>query len=102
MPASAHCSLSPSHFFHTFRHVLLDLGWFMFLFSRLRVALAAENLFLRKQLAPFQERKVRPQRAEDSTRWVMATLSRVFQRRDALGCITNTGWKRPQHNARME
>ena len=84
MSASARCSLSLAHFFRTFRHVLIDLGRFMFLFSRPRVALAAENLFLRKQLALFQERKVSPRRAEDSTRWVMATLSRVFQWRDAL------------------
>ena len=74
MPASARCSLSLAHFFYTLRQVLADLGRFMFLFSRPRVALAAENLFLRKQLALFQERKVRPRRAEDSTRWVMATL----------------------------
>ena len=56
----------------------------MFLFSRPRVVLTAENLFLRKQLALFQERKVRPRRADDSTRWMMATLSRVFRWRDAL------------------
>jgi putative transposase len=84
MPASARCSLGLAHFFRTFRHVLIDFGRFMLLFSRPRVALAAENLFLRKQLALFQERKVRPRRAEDSTRWVMASLSRVFQWRDAL------------------
>ena len=84
MLVSAGYSSSLAHFFYTLRQVLADLGRFMFLFSRPRVALAAENLFLRKQLALFQERKVRPRRAEDSTRWVMATLSRVFQWRDAL------------------
>jgi len=30
-------------------------------------SLAAENLFLRKQLALFQERKVKPRRADDAT-----------------------------------
>jgi hypothetical protein len=84
MPASGRCSLSLAHFFRTFRHALIDLGRCMFLFSRSRVALAAENLFLRKQLALFQERKVRPRRADDSTRWMMATLSQMFQWRDAL------------------
>src|SRR6202163_48673 len=49
-----------------------------------RSALAAENLFLRKQLALFHERKVKPRRADDSTRWMMATLSRMFQWHDAL------------------
>jgi putative transposase len=84
MPASARCSLSLAHFLRTFRQVLVDLGQLMFLFSRTRVALAAENLFLRKQLALFQERELRPRRADDSTRWMMATLSRMFQWRDAL------------------
>ena len=84
MPASARSSLSLAHFFRTFSQVLVDLGQLMFLFSRPRVALAAENLFLRKQLALFQERKVRPRRADDSTRWMMATLSQMFQWRDAL------------------
>jgi hypothetical protein len=84
VPASARSSLSLAHFFRIFRQVLVDLSRFVFLFSRPRVALAAENLFLRKQLTLFQERKVRPRRADDSTRWMMATLSRMFQWRDAL------------------
>jgi hypothetical protein len=54
------------------------------LVSRSRRALAAENLFLRKQLALFQERKVKPHRAEDSTRLIMVILGRLFGRRDAL------------------
>jgi hypothetical protein len=48
--------------------------------------LAAENLFLRKQLALFQERQVKPHRADDPTRWMMAVLSRAFDWRAALGC----------------
>jgi putative transposase len=35
-------------------------------------------------LALFQERKVKPRRADDSTRWIMATLSQMFAWRDAL------------------
>jgi putative transposase len=35
---------------------------------RSRGQLAAENLFLRKQLALYQERKVKPRRADDATR----------------------------------
>src|SRR5215471_3898747 len=42
-----------------------------------RRALAAENLFLRKQLALFQERKVKPRRANDSARLRMVILSRM-------------------------
>ena len=54
---------------------------------RSRRALAAENLFLRKQLALFQERKVKPPKADDATRWIMATLSRLFAWRDALWIV---------------
>ena len=32
------------------------------------------NLFVRKRLAIFQERKVKPRRANDATRWSMAIL----------------------------
>jgi putative transposase len=39
---------------------------------------------LRKQLALFQERKVKPHRANDSTRLIMVILGRLFAWRDAL------------------
>src|SRR5678815_6062620 len=64
--------------------VLLDLGRLLAIAVRSHRALAAENLFLRKQLALFQERKVKPRRADDATRWLMATLSQMFQWPDAL------------------
>jgi len=64
--------------------VLLDLGRLLLSALRPRAALAAENLFLRKQLALFQERKVKPCRAADSTRWSMATVSRLFDWRRVL------------------
>ena len=47
-------------------------------------ALAAENLFLRKQLALFREREVRPRRADDATRVALVWLSKAFDWRDAL------------------
>jgi len=68
----------------TAARVLVDLGLLGLLALRSRRGLAAENLFLRKQLALFQERKVRPRRAADSTRWMVATLGRMFPWRDAL------------------
>jgi len=52
--------------------------------AKSRSALGTENLFLRKQLCLFQERKVPPHRADDSTRWMMAFLSRLFDWRPAL------------------
>ena len=51
---------------------------------RSRAQLAAENLFLRKQLALYQERKVKPRRADDATRIVLAGLSRFLAWRQLL------------------
>jgi putative transposase len=73
-----------AHCFRTISPVVVDLVRLAVLAAYSRRALAAENLFLRKQLALFRERKVKPRRADDSTRWMMATLSRMFPWRDAL------------------
>src|SRR5215472_12710389 len=73
-----------AHWFRTIVPVLVDLVRLAVLVAHSRRTLAAENLFLRKQLALFQERKVKPRRADDSTRWMMSTLSRMFPWRDAL------------------
>src|SRR5215831_7212902 len=73
-----------AHGFRTTFSVVTDLVRLAFLAAHSRRALAAKNLFLRKQLALFQERKVKPRRANDSTRWVMGTLSRMFPWRGAL------------------
>ena len=64
--------------------VVVDLVRLAFLAAHSRRALAAENLFLRKQLALFQERKVKPRRANDSTRLIMVILGRMFSWRDAV------------------
>ena len=76
-PAVAHC-------LRTLSLVAFDLVVLVALAARPRAALVAENLFLRKQLALFQERKVRPRRADASTRWMLAALSQWFAWRDAL------------------
>src|SRR5215472_14300846 len=73
------------HCFQTAVGVFLDFASLPVLAARSHTTLIAENLFLRKQLALFQERKTRPRRADDGTRWVMATLSRFFPWRGALG-----------------
>jgi hypothetical protein len=49
-----------------------------------RTALLAENLFLRKQLALFQERNVRPRRATATGRLTLVVLARFFDWRDSL------------------
>jgi putative transposase len=47
-------------------------------------ALAAENLFLRKQLALYQERHVKPHRATHATRLTLTWLAQCFNWRQAL------------------
>jgi len=61
-----------------------DLVHFLCLGLRSRTSLAAENLFLRKQLAYYQERKLKPRRADNPTRLTLVLLSRWFNWRDAL------------------
>jgi putative transposase len=52
---------------HFARMLFTDGMHFISLFARFRTALAAENLFLRKQLAFYQERQVTPRRFDAST-----------------------------------
>lgn len=82
MPGSIFRPLT--HSLTTLSSVARDLVHLVVLTSRSRRALAAENLFLRKQLALFQERKVKPRRAHDSTRLIMVILSHMFWWRGAL------------------
>ena len=72
------------HCARTICRVLFDLVELLRLAAKSRTALVAENLFLRKQLAMFQERNERPHHAQDSARWLMARLSRLFDWRSAL------------------
>ena len=65
-----------SLFVDTFRLVALLL--------RSRRSLQVENLFLRRQLALFIERGVKPRRVDAATRASLATLARMFDWRTAL------------------
>jgi hypothetical protein len=49
--------------------------------------LAAENLFLRKQLALYQERRVTPRRPDSATRVVLVLLSRLLDWRALLTVV---------------
>src|SRR5262247_1029561 len=69
---------------YTLLVLLLDAARCLVLCLRPAPALAAENLFLRKQLAQYQERQVKPRRANDATRVVLVWLSRFFDWRTAL------------------
>jgi transposase InsO family protein len=60
-----------------------------------RAALAAEVLFLRKQLAFYQERKIKPRRFDDSARLAMLLLAKLFDWKNALVNVktsTFLGW----------
>jgi putative transposase len=62
-----------------------------------RTSLIAENLFLRKQLAFYQEHKRKPQPLTDAARWTLVLCSRLFDWRSALVVVkpdTLIGWHR--------
>jgi putative transposase len=67
-----------------FLQLIADFVAYLGLLIRPRKAIAAENLFLRRQLAMYQERKVDPRRIDPATRITLALLSRLFNWRDAL------------------
>ena len=64
--------------------LLVDAVRFLHLCLRPSPALAAENLFLRKQLALYQERHVKPRRATNAIRITLCWLSRWFDWRRVL------------------
>jgi transposase InsO family protein len=82
------------HFMHhlgpficTLLMLLGDSGRYLMYRWRASAALAAENLFLRKQLALYQERKVKPRRATHAARIALVWLSRWFDWRQALAVV---------------
>src|SRR5215831_15951190 len=64
---------------------------FLVLGTHSQAALKAENLFLRKQLALYLEREVKPRRATDATRLSMVLLSRLFTWQNAAGIGKDSG-----------
>jgi len=67
--------------------LLVDVVHFLQLCLRPSAGLAAENLFLRKQLAFYQERQVKSRRAPDTARFTLVWLSRWFNWRQALAIV---------------
>lgn len=64
--------------------LLTDALRFVFVSLRSRRCLAAENLFLLRQLALYTERSVKPRRIDAATRVSLALLSRLCDWRSAL------------------
>jgi putative transposase len=86
-----------SRAFLTLYYLSLDFIQFLGGLLQSRSALAAENLFLRKQLALYQERQLRPRRASDATRLTMVLAARLFDWKAALTSVrpeTFTRWHR--------
>jgi transposase InsO family protein len=64
--------------------LLADFVGLIALSVRPRRSVEAENLFLRRELALYRERGVKPRRVDAATRVSLALLSRLFDWRDAL------------------
>src|SRR5271167_460332 len=78
-------------------YVLADLFRLVVLGFRSQSSLAAENLFLRKQLGFYQERKIKPRRTPHPAQVTLLLLSRWFNWRSALTVVTPRtfiGWQR--------
>jgi putative transposase len=67
--------------------VFVDVLTFVWLNLRSSSALAAENLFMRKQLGLYVERKKKPRRATDSVRFTLAKLARFFEWHSVLTVV---------------
>jgi transposase InsO family protein len=77
--------------------LLADVFRFVALLFRSTKSLQAENLFLRRQLALFMERGVRPRRMDAATRVSLVVLAKMFDWRGALVVVqpaTMIGWHR--------
>jgi len=68
--------------------VARDLLTLVLAAARPHAQLAAENLFLRKQLALYMERGVKPHRADDATRIALVALSWLIDWRGLLTVVT--------------
>ena len=78
-------------------NLFADLLRFLVLSLRSKRSLAAENLFLRKQLAFYRERKIKARRTSHPARLTLVWLSRWFDWRSALTVVTPKtfiGWHR--------
>jgi putative transposase len=98
--------------FNLITDLLVDGLLFFLLLFRSRTSLSAEVLFLRKQLAFYEERQVQPRRLNDSARFSLILWSRPCDWKEALvivkpetliGCHRNgfqLFWKRKSQAGR--
>ena len=89
----------------TIFHLLLDSLRLIGASLQPRCRLAAENLFLRKQLALYLERQVKPRRAKAAARLTLVLLSKLFVWREVLTVVkpeTFIRWHRQGVRAVLE
>lgn len=67
--------------------LLADLGQFTGLLFKLRQTTAAEILILRRQIALFEERGIKPRRVDGATRLSLAILARLCDWRSCLTVV---------------
>ena len=77
----------PPYLLRTITHLALDAFTLLRSNLRTRTTLAAENLFLRKQLALYRERQVKPRRADPATRVALGLLARVIDWKPVLTVV---------------
>jgi putative transposase len=82
-----HLLRTPLQHTHTLLTLLYDGTRFLGLCLCPSPTLAAETLFLRKQLAMYQERRVKPRRATPATRLALVWLGRWFDWRQVLSVV---------------
>jgi hypothetical protein len=80
--------------FSTMGELLRDGLQFLRTISRSRAALSAEILFLRKQLAYYQDHRIRPRRLRDASRLCRLFWSRLFDWPAALVVVKTTTFLR--------
>lgn len=84
MPCLSGCIRAGVHLAVVLGTLVIAAIHFLLLCLRSPAALAAENLFLRKRLALYQEHQAKPQRVTNATRLVLVWLARWFDWRQAL------------------
>jgi hypothetical protein len=80
--------------FSTMGELLRDGLQFLRTISRSRAALSAEILFLRKQLAYYQDHRIRPRRLRDASRLCLLFWSRLFDWPAALVVVKTSTFLR--------
>ena len=84
MRGSTHGKIPAMDIARSLFQVVIDLISLLFLLMCSRGKLAAETLFLRKQLAMYKERSIKPGRIDSATKLTLIGLSRFFNWKGAL------------------